>query len=429
MDKKNKWQEIRNSFIDWCKDIGGLVKENKVIMLIILAFIVFVVGAVVISIAFGKGGNEEAVAIVESSVPEESTVAVEVEPLEMDAYPAINTLIKNYYQAMADGDVATLQTMTTELDEKEQIKIQKKSEYIENYPVVNCYTKKGLTEDSFVVYAYYEVKLVGFEALAPGMNTLYVTGDGAGNYMINTGEQSPEVIAYCEQVSAQDDVVDLINQVQVKYNDLRTNDVELSEFLDELPELLTAAVGEELARLEAEQEALTQTEEETEEEPEEVVIVKTVKTTDVVNVRSSDSETADKLGKAQKGEEFPLIEEKGNGWSKIEFEGKEAFIKSDYLVPVEEEVVTVEDESEEESDEDSNEDSNEDSGNDTDSPTSGTVTIQETVNVRKSASETADRIGICYPGDTVEIVTKQADGWTKVKYNGKTGYIKSEFLK
>ena len=31
-------------------------------------------------------------------------------------------------------------------------------------------------------------------------------------------------------------------------------------------------------------------------------------------------------------------------------------------------------------------------------------------------------------GYTVEIVSKQSDGWTKINYKGKTAYIKSEFL-
>jgi len=195
----------------------------------------------------------------------------------------------------------------------------------------------------------------------------------------------------------------------------------LSKFLDELPDILTAKVGEELAKLEAATEEsepeTTQEEvvpeETTQEATEETTVVKKVKTTDVVNVRSSDSETADKLGKTAKGDEFTMLEEKGNGWSKIEYEGKEAYIKSDYLEVVSEETVVVE---------------NDNSEDAADSPTEGTATVTTTVNVRASASETAERLGVCYQGDQLEIIMKQADGWTKVKYKSKTGYVKSEFL-
>ena len=56
-----------------------------------------------------------------------------------------------------------------------------------------------------------------------------------------------------------------------------------------------------------------------------------VRATDTVNVRSSDSEVADKIGKAQQGDILTRTEEKNNGWSKVIYEGKEAYIKSDYL--------------------------------------------------------------------------------------------------
>ena len=55
---------------------------------------------------------------------------------------------------------------------------------------------------------------------------------------------------------------------------------------------------------------------------------KKAKTTDVVNIRSSDSETADKVGKAQKGDEFVVLEQKINGWSKIKYNDKECYIKT-----------------------------------------------------------------------------------------------------
>ena len=167
---------------------------------------------------------------------------------------------------MADGDMDTLLSISTGLDDKEQIKIVKKSEYVENYPTVTCYTKQGPIADSYIVYAYYEVKLVDYETLTPGMNALYVCKKEDGSYYINGETQSDEIIEYCEMISAQDDVVDLVNTVQVKYNEIKSADMELSKFLDELPDILTAAVGEELAKLEAETNEEAAVEVQTEEE-------------------------------------------------------------------------------------------------------------------------------------------------------------------
>jgi len=440
LNKKQGIKEKIRSFWEWCKDIGGLMKENRNVVISIVIFIALVAVAVVVSTTLGEKSPSAEVAAVsettaEASTEEATTLAVPDEPLKEDAFADVNELVTKYYQAMADGDMDTLLSIATGLDEKEQIKIVKKSEYVENYPTVTCYTKQGPIADSYIVYAYYEVKLVDFETLTPGMNALYVCKNENGELYINGETQSDEVIDYCEIISAQDDVVDLVNTVQVKYNEIKSTDMELSKFLDELPDILTAAVGEELAKMEAEaneaaaaeaqaEEAALVVAEEVAEEPEgteeteEVIetVVKTVRTTEVVNVRSSDSVTADKVGKAQLGQEYKLLEEKVNGWSKILFEGKEAYIKTEYLEPadVEETVVAV------------NEADEEDAA--ADSPTEGTATVTDTVNIRKSASTSADKLGVCYPGEELEVVMKQADGWTKVKYKGETGYVKSEFL-
>ena len=156
------------------------------------------------------------------------------------------------------------------------------------------------------------------------------------------------------------------------------------------------------------------------------VVVTKVRATDVVNIRSSDSETADRLGKAAIGDEFKLIEKIGNGWSKIEYEGAEAYIKSEFLEDIETEVVD-----------------NSNDGNETDNETettqepetasvtvetNGTVTVIENVRIRSSASENSEKLGTAYVGDKLELVMKQADGWTKIKYNGKTAYVKSDYV-
>ena len=55
--------------------------------------------------------------------------------------------------------------------------------------------------------------------------------------------------------------------------------------------------------------------------------------------------------------------------------------------------------------------------------------MSETVNIRKGVSETSEKIAVCYPGETLEILMKQADGWTRVRFNGETGYIRTDVLR
>ena len=58
-----------------------------------------------------------------------------------------------------------------------------------------------------------------------------------------------------------------------------------------------------------------------------------------------------------------------------------------------------------------------------------TITLSDSVNVRSSMSETADRVGLAYKGDVLTVIMSYAEGWTKVSWNGQTGYVKTEYLR
>jgi len=417
LSKKRRKRRRRraNPVANWIRDILIIIIENKKIALIAFAFVIV---AVVITIVLCKSKPEEEV-VEETPVVTEAVEADEYvitdEALAVDAIPEINSLMKQYYDAAAGGDVATIEAIKTGVDEKEEIVIAKKAEYVESYPVVTCYSKSGPVDGSYIVFAYYEVKLFDYEQTVPGLNAWYVCKNDAGSYYINDDEQDEKLANYCKAISVQDDYVDLTNTVNVKFNEAVAADDKLAAFLEKLPDLLTTAVGEELAK--ANEPEVEETESGTEyQEADEQQISDTVekkaKTTDVVNVRSSDSETADKLGKVQKGDVLTVLEQKINGWSKIKFEGKEAYIKSEYLEIIGEE-------------------SNDSASSEAaiaNSPSSGTAKANDTVNVRKSASTDAEKIAKAYKGDEMTVIEKQSDGWTKVKFNGKTGYVKSEYL-
>ena len=205
------------------------------------------------------------------------------------------------------------------------VEVDMLGKYIENYPVINVYTKPGLTENTYVAYVCSEVKFTDVNKNLPGMQTYYIGMNENGEYFINDGTYDEAIKEYIKTVTLQDDVVDLNNKIVVEYNDLLAEDEELSEFIAYLKEKINEDVGEILAAAEKPEteEGSEETESETEVAEETQSVIKTVRTTDVVNIRSSDSEEADNIDKAQIGDEFTLLEERGNGWSKIEFEGKE----------------------------------------------------------------------------------------------------------
>ncbi|MBR4965350.1 MAG: SH3 domain-containing protein, partial [Lachnospiraceae bacterium] len=100
------------------------------------------------------------------------------------------------------------------------------------------------------------------------------------------------------------------------------------------------------------------------------------------------------------------LEQKLNGWSKVIYEGKEGYIKSEYLVSLEDGGADEEDVS----------------------TTGKFVKVKENVNVRAEANETARKLGLAYQGTKLELIEKLDNGWTKVKYEGQTAYVKSEYV-
>lgn len=180
-----------------------------------------------------------------------------------------------------------------------------------------CYTKAGLVADSYLVYAYNEAKFYDIETLAPALNTFVVFKNEAGEYYIYEGDLDDNTFEYFQGLSAQDDVTNLCNIVQAKYNEAIGADSQLAEFMDEFPDMIRAEVAKALAEMEQHEDtgSMETAEGAETEQPEEMLQepkakVTEVETTDTVNVRSSDSETADKIGKAEKGMRLPLIEKK-----------------------------------------------------------------------------------------------------------------------
>ena len=58
----------------------------------------------------------------------------------------------------------------------------------------------------------------------------------------------------------------------------------------------------------------------------------------------------------------------------------------------------------------------------------GKVTVIESVKVRKSASTDSESLGTAFVGDELELLMKQADGWTRVRYKGQSAYVKSDYV-
>lgn len=137
--------------------------------------------------------------------------------IQKDAIPQVNLLISDYFQAKVDQDVEKLFSLFGKSTDDESLKLRQeelKNEavYIEDYEELVCYTKPGLTEDSYVVYVTYNVKFKRVDTPAPGLMWCYVLKDETGNFVIRehvVGEEAD----YVSKQNQSEDVRLLSNQV------------------------------------------------------------------------------------------------------------------------------------------------------------------------------------------------------------------------
>ena len=131
----------------------------------------------------------------------------------------------------------------------------------------------------------------------------------------------------------------------------------------------------------------------------------TVYVTTKVNIRDAASTDGNVVEMLEFGTELKRTGTEGD-WSAVEHNGVTGYVKSEYL-------------------------STEVPQQDTSAPSlseGSTVTLNGTINIRESMSETSTKVAVGYAGDKVTVVMSYAEGWTKVNYKDTIGYIKTELL-
>lgn len=150
---------------------------------------------------------------------------------EIDAYAELNELIQTYFEAYVDGDMETLEMLASPISEMEQSYIEMITSHYEAYQNIKCYSKHGLSKDSFIVAAYYEIKFEDIDALAPSMELFYVQTNEDGELYINNlysdfnrrykeNGVNKDVNKAFVKFTTQDDYVELHREVEEAYMNL-----------------------------------------------------------------------------------------------------------------------------------------------------------------------------------------------------------------
>ena len=442
-----------------------LADNKKKVMPVIL--LVCVAVTILIAIHANKVTAERAILQADDK---ESNVWMSIDPedarLEQDAYPEINTLMTKYFEAYASGDVSQLKNgLYRTMSEVETVTVEERAKYIDNISNLTVYTKPGPVAESYVVYAYTDVKYIGCDDSLPGIVSFYVCRSENGQYYINADDNTQSVMDYIKAVSLQDDVVDLYNRVNVEYKEKTESDPMFGELVAAICAEIDESIGERLAGADealavaqaassatdaqsepeetVDEPAAPSTEDDAQAEPEPKE--EKIRATTVVNVRSSDSTEAEVVGKTELGAEYTRISELGNGWSKISFAGGAGYVKTEFFEVVGEDDDNAEAAGQQNAAEDTTDNGQaetqtaaqtteqtaaQDNGNAQAAAitTTGKKKVSTGVRIRRSASTDSDILATLYGGAQVDVKTIRADGWSEIEYNGIKGYVKTEFL-
>ena len=154
---------------------------------------------------------------------------------EIDAYTEINNLIEKYFVAYANADFATLESIVTPFSEMEKSYITTMSPFYEAYENIVCYTKHGLSKDSYIVSACFNIRFAEVEATAPSMVLFYIQTAEDGSLYINNlysdfnlmyleNPIDTEVYTALRKYTTQDDYIELYNTVEYAYQKLMKED-------------------------------------------------------------------------------------------------------------------------------------------------------------------------------------------------------------
>ena len=356
---------------------------------------VLMVFLIVLACACGNGGSSAEGGDSSDATESHATESdVQKEYDQLSQNDEVTAFLRSYYDAYAEGDTDTLETLAYPISESEKGYIKVLSEYIESYDNLQVYTKQGYDADSYFVSVVYDIKFKDVDTLNPSMDFFYICTDDEGklyidnvysNYNMTSGETEADenVTSLILAFENAGDVVALQSEVQEAYDAALEADESLEEMMNEtIPDALTKWAEEE-AKAAAEKEAAAEEEaEEASEESDEE------SDKDADSDKESGSDADDESDKTS-GNDEDADSDSGkddSAESKSEAEEDFPFEKGDK------------------------------------------IRLIESVNIRSEKSTKSDRVGLAFSGEYVKVIKCYSSGWTKVKWSGKTGYVKTSIL-
>lgn len=131
-------------------------------------------------------------------------------------------------------------------------------------------------------------------------------------------------------------------------------------------------------------------------------------TTSNLNLRASMSTSSRKLTLIPKGGKVSLVMKYSNGWSKVTYNGRTGYVSSNYIKAA---------------------GSSSNNTAPTPSPSYGkTARTTAVLNLRRGAGTSYSSIMKIPQNATVSVLSSYSNGWSKVNYSGKVGFVSNQYL-
>lgn len=153
-------------------------------------------------------------------------------PLEKNRYKTINRLITQVLEASVACDMDKLKSLDTYKGAYDDAQYKQLAKVIKGYEDIECYTKKGLEPNTYIVFAVANTVVKDVKTKAPTMYRYYVVKDTDGKYKINTDPDLDATISnYIQKVNTDEDTLSLCDEVNLAFEKACNEDEDLKEFV------------------------------------------------------------------------------------------------------------------------------------------------------------------------------------------------------
>ena len=258
---------------------------------------------------------------------DDAPISVAGDELERNQADVLD-LVTRYYTAKLNQDYDTLSEICEVMDDEAKAGYESMDDAIEQYNNLMTYSKAGLTEGSYVAFAYFDAKMTGIDTLVPTLRGLYLVTNEEGDLIVSNTKNHPDQEAYQKQVWADDDVQALRRDVADKYDDSLAQDPELAEYLESISK--DGGSGGDSTGTNGDEDGGT-TDGDTDGENGDAALG-TMYASTGVNVRGEPDAESTLYGTLQTGMQVEVLENLDNGWSRISYVTSDGTTIEGYLM-------------------------------------------------------------------------------------------------